>query len=149
MNKFIVDKRPRNVFNNVRSIYDKAIVFLTQTGEIYTHGTYFGTQPTIPSSDYTASLEYSGTVPESTWQKVGTLLVNGAGTYAIQITTNTAIYSGTFSYTASDSFQEEILLHGSGSGTRLYAKLNGSDLYLVADSQINSLAATIKIRKLL
>lgn len=116
------------------------------------------------SADNTISSTLSNIDLISQWSNVEDLttkLGNDDGSYIIQITYGSRIYTGYFSYVSDSSgVEEEILLHCSGKVEssplergRLYAKigLNGSKVYLqLATTQNeNNATVTIKYKKVL
>ena len=119
---------------------------------------------TFDSIDNTISSTLSNIDLISQWSNVEDLttrLGNNDGSYIIQITYGSRIYTGYFSYVSDSSgIEEEILLHCSGKVEssplergRLYAKigLNGSKVYLqLATTQDeNNATVTIKYKKVL
>lgn len=119
---------------------------------------------TFDSIDNTITSTLSNVDLISQWSNVEDLttkLGNNDGSYIIQITYGSRIYTGYFSYVSDSSgVEEEILLHCSGKVEssplergRLYAKigLNGSKVYLqLATTQNeNNATVTIKYKKVL
>ena len=171
----LVEVATRSEFDKLnKTTYNKSIVFIKDTREIWTHGVF-----------YTQRLTQGESVPfnvEVNWQNFLVLNLPEAGTYAIQIQYGGVYYSGMFSYSAynvqktgngtdadfiaqQNFIEEEIPLHASGTNTyqgnqsyaRIYLKLglsisNGyckETLFLGASKADGQANIPVKIRQII
>lgn len=119
----LVEVETRAQFDTLnKQDYAKSIVFIKDTKEIWTHGTFYTQrlkEGTIAHTDLTTD-----------WQELLELNLSEAGTYAIQLQYGGVFYSGLFSYSAytgasnQNYIEEEIPLHASGIST-----FNGNEKY--------------------
>ena len=93
----------------------------------------------------------AGNLTKDTWTDAVTMGTAVAGTYVVNFTYDSTVYSGIFSYNSNDTLQEEISLHAAGtSTTRIYARINGTKLQIASNAATFSMPATdFKFRKLL
>lgn len=118
--------------------------------------------PTDPNASISASL--SNINLTTSWADVDNLntrLTSGNGSYVIQITYASCIYTGTFSYIQGGAVEDEIILHCSGTidsvggveRGRLYAKIGATSgttyLKLASSQSENNAIISIKYRKLI
>lgn len=140
----------------------------TNSTDVYLHRNLQGNlewkslDDVLNSDTYSALLSSISLTTE--WTNVDSLstrLANKDGSYMVQITYAACVYTGVFSYVSTDTIEEEILLHCSGSidsvgGTsrgRLYAKIGASSgsvyLKLAATQSESNANLSIKYKKLL
>lgn len=161
----LVEVENRSEFDKLnKTEYNRAIVFIKDTKEIWTHGTF-----------YTGELFYINTSPivdiSTSWTKLLTLgNLTEAGTYAIQIQYGGILYSGIFSFSNynggnTNSFiEEEIPLHASGNKSfkstneeyaRIYLKIgldastHKETLFIAATKNDGTQTINLKIKQLL
>lgn len=111
----------------------RAIVFLKDTGEIWTHGRYYtGYRAVLCPVKVYLNYDWPITIKDerANWAlDRDDILGDDYGSYMIQISNNfngdVSTYTGCFSYTMGDGTDEEIVLHRSGnkSGHRIFAKI--------------------------
>lgn len=127
--------KPENGY--VGNIPYSAVVFIKDTGEIWTHGEYFCGYRAVIMPVKVYLYRYW---PDSTEEKnepiwlLEDFLGTDYGSYIIQIRVNdkdpNCVYTGCFSYLPGSNIDEEILLHMAGSCTddhRIFAKIKTID----------------------
>lgn len=157
---------------NQNNEYDKSIVFVLNSGEIYTHGVCFS-QYYVKEKQFIFG-DTAASKLGNQWKALFNISEYNTGTYAIQLTyqegTKIAIYSGVFTInnlnvnTSPSNFEsEEIPLHKAGSSLlkEIYVKTgyktenNIANLYLylsaeIPDNQyITQGTCTVKISKII
>lgn len=141
-------------------------VFPTFVSGCYLHVSSSGALEWIPdeSSSYT-DVTLSSISLQTSWSNIDNLntrLSTADGSYALQITYGSRIYTGIFSYTHNGyDIDDEIILHCSGTKDsvggiergRLYAKLNSNNnnvyLQMATSQPENTAIVTIKYKKLI
>lgn len=98
-------------------------------------------------SESSSTSSYS--LSSATWAQTITLPTT-AGSYILNLKAGNSTFTGLFSIGSGDTVKDEISLHFHGTGTRLYARTNGTKLELSSsDTTATSVSVTIKYRRII
>lgn len=140
------------------SIPYRSIVFIRDTGEIWTHGRYYGSGLNSYELSYNPSKQ-AGINLDSNWTSLDGFDLNtlASGSYLIQIIHRNCCYTGFMSYIESNTCEEEIILHRAGCineankepDIRLFLKLSGATLQMASNTKEDNVEFSLKIKRLL
>ena len=147
----LIEIATRDVFDGLtKSAYEKAIVFIKDSQQIWTHGTFYGGR-TINKTGITITPSTTAWTDLLSLNNVTGGLNLSNGTYTIQMkvkngTSDVQCYSGIFSY-CNGQGNDEITLHKSGTGDqRLFLQTNATKLQ-IASSSASSVTLDITVKE--